>query len=82
MSEQLIAKWVSRSSKHSVSLYFNPAFHLANGQVVPDAHYIGDRCGGGITASTADEAIIKMQARVDSGYFQPDANKTPMRRVL
>lgn len=79
--EHLIARWESRSGKHWVDLYFNPAFQLANGNVVIDAHYKAPGCGGGITATSEAEAIQAMQARVDSGYFQPDANKTPMHRV-
>ena len=79
---KLIARWESRGGKYWVNLFFNPAFHLANGQTVVDAHYRGDSCGGGIDGQTESEAITAMQKRVDSGYFQADANKTPMHRTL
>lgn len=79
--EKLIARWESRGGKHWVNLYFNPEFKLANGSVVVDAHYRGNGCGGGIQANTAEDAIIKMEARIAAGGFQPDAAKTPMKRV-
>lgn len=79
--ENLIARWESRSGKHWVDLYFNPAFKLANGQTITSAHYKGVDCGGGLSASTPESAIAELQRRVDTGYFQPDANKTPMKRV-
>lgn len=79
--ESIIARWESRSGKHWVNLYFNPAFKLADGHIVADAHYEGIGCGGSIAASTESEAIAAMETRVASGYFQPDANKTPMKRV-
>jgi hypothetical protein len=78
-----IARWESRGGKYWVDLFFNPAFHLCNGTDVVDAHYRGDNCGGGVDGvSTEAEAIAAIQTRyVDRGYFQADANKTPMRRV-
>jgi hypothetical protein len=79
--ERKIARWESKTGKYWVDLYFNPAFKLANGQTVVDAHYRGDSSGGGIQASTEAEAITAMQQRIDRGGFQPDASKTPMRRV-
>lgn len=80
--ERVIAEWRSRSGKHSVVLHYNPAFVLADGRTVIDAHYKGQNCGGGIAATSEEDAIAQLQAKVDSGYFQPDANKTPMKRVL
>jgi hypothetical protein len=77
-----IARWESRGGKYWVDLFFNPAFHLCNGADVVDAHYRGDGCGGGVDGvKTESEAIAAMQARIDRGYFQADANKTPMHRV-
>ena len=80
---KLIARWESRGGKYWVNLYFNPCFHLANGTDIVDAHYRGDGCGGGVDGvQTEAEAIAAMQTRhVDRGYFQADANKTPMHRV-
>ena len=78
---KLIARWESRGGKYWVNLYFNPAFHLANGTDMVDAHYRGDNCSGPVDGQTESEVITAMQARVDRGYFQADANKTPMHRV-
>jgi hypothetical protein len=78
---KLIARWESRGGKYWVNLYFNPCFHLANGTDIVDAHYRGDGCGGSVNGQTEIEAIADMQMRVDRGYFQADANKTPMHRV-
>ena len=78
---ELIARWESRGGKYWIDLYFNPCFHLANGTDVVDAHYRGDGCGGPVTCTDELTAILAMQAQIDRGYFQADANKTPMRRV-
>ena len=80
---KLIARWESRGGKYWVNLYFNPAFHLCNGTDMVDAHYRGDGCCGGVDGvKTESEAIAAMQSRyIDRGYFQADANKTPMHRV-
>ena len=78
---KLIARWESRGGKYWVNLYFNPAFHLANGTDMVDAHYCDDRSGGPVDGQTESEAIAAMQTCVDRGYFQADANKTPMHRV-
>lgn len=80
--ETKIARWESRGGKYWVDLYYNPAFKLANGTTIIDAHYKGDGCGGGVSAQSEADAIAQMQKRIDAGYFQADANKTPMRRVL
>ena len=82
MDAKRIARWESRGGKYWVDLYFNPSFQLANGQVIVDAHYRGDGCGGGVQAQTESDAIKALQAQVDRGYFQADANKTPMHRTL
>ena len=78
-----IARWESRGDKYWVDLYFDPCFTFNDGSTAVDAHYRGDGCGGGVDGvSTEAEAIAAMQTRyVDHGYFQADANKTPMHRV-
>lgn len=78
---KLIARWESKGGKYWVDLFFNPCFHLANGTDMVDAHYQGQGCGGSVDGQTIEETIASMQARVDRGYFQADANKTPMHRV-
>jgi hypothetical protein len=80
--EKKIARWESRGGKYWVDLYYNPAFKLADGSTIVDAHYRGDGCGGSIQAQSEAEAIASMQKRVDAGYFQADANKTPMKRTI
>lgn len=80
-TERLIARWESRGGKYWVELFYNPSFLLASGETVIDAHYRGARCGGGIMATSESDAIAKLQTRADAGYFQADANKTPMHRV-
>ena len=80
--EKLLARWESRSGKHYAELFYNPEFKLADGRTVIDAHYRAPNCGGGIAAVSESDAIANMEQRVASGYFQPDANKTPMKRVL
>lgn len=77
-----IARWESRGGKYWVDLFFNPAFHLCNGQTVVDAHYRGEGCGGPVNGQTELEAIATMQTQIDRGYFQADANKTPMHRTI
>ena len=76
-----IARWESRGGKYWVDLFFNPVFHLCDGTDVVDAHYRGDNCNGPVNGQTESEAIAAMQAQIDHGYFQADANKTPMHRV-
>ena len=79
--ERKIARWESRGGKYWVELFYNPAFKLANGNFMIDAHYRGNSCGGGVVAISEDSAIAEMQKKIDMGYFQADANKTPMRRI-
>lgn len=76
-----IARWESRGCRYWVDLYFNPSFHFNDGTSAPDAHYRGQGCSGGVDGRTETEVIENMQARVDRGHFQADANKTPMHRV-
>ena len=68
----LIAKWTSRSGKHTAELY----------RTESGFKYTGNGCGGYLAATTEHEAITDLERRVTNGYFQPDANMTPMRRVL
>lgn len=78
-----IARWESKGGKYWVDLYYNPAFELSDGRVVIDAHYQGHGCGGSVPDATSEQdAIDRMQQRVDRGYFQADANKTPMKRTV
>lgn len=69
----MIAKWESKSGKHYVNLI---KYGEGYGYTSSD--------GGGYfgNLSCNEEAIALMQAKVDNGYFQPDANKTPMHRVV
>jgi len=67
----IIARWTSRSGKHNVALH-----HTEHG-----FKYVNESAGGYLAATENDEAITELQARIDSGYFQPDKNVTPMRRV-
>ena len=68
----LLARWVSRGGRYKAEL-----FRESGGY-----RYSGDGCGGWLVAMSDDDAITETQRRVDSGYFQPDANKTPMRREV
>ena len=72
MPNKKIARWESRSGKHWIDLF----------QVELGYRYTSPSAGGLFNADSTEQAISKMQRRVDSGYFQPDANITPMRRVL
>lgn len=71
MNKQLIARWESKSGKYWAELYMD--------SIGPS--YKGVDCGGSMGNLTADAAVAAMQQKVDMGYFQPDANKTPMKRV-
>lgn len=78
-----IARWESRGGKYWVDLFFNPCFYCCDGTTAVDAHYRGAGCGGPVDGvQTEAEAIAAMQTRyVDRGYFQADANTTPMHIV-
>ena len=67
----VIARWESVSEKHHVTLHRDQWGHSY------DAPGAGGSLGKGLSD---EEAIAEMQSRVDKGYFQPDANKTPMKR--
>ena len=67
----VIARWESRSGKHWVELATDGAAYRYR---APDA-------GGYLAEATKAEAMAEMNRRVAAGYFQPDANKTPMKQV-
>jgi hypothetical protein len=71
MEKILQERWESRSGKHWVDLYTDRF----------GATYITPSGGGNLGNLSALEALVKMQERVDSGEFQPDSLKTPMRRT-
>lgn len=64
-----IARWESKSGKHWVELHSHG-----------DGSYSYKSPGAGGTSyhKTDDEAVQAVQQKVDSGLFQPDANKKPM----
>ena len=66
-----LARWQSRSKKHWVEL----------SQTEHGFKYTAPDCGGYLAAQARLGAVEELQAKVDSGYFQPDANKTPMHRT-
>jgi hypothetical protein len=68
---QIIARWESRSGKHWVELEYDGIAAI----------YRGNGCGGCMGKMSQEQALTEMQKRVDSGYFLPDAAKTPMKRV-
>jgi hypothetical protein len=70
-SYEAVARWESRSGKWWAELFHDGAH----------AFYRGVGCGGNMGIIGEPEAIAEMQRKVDSGYFQPDAAKTPMKRV-
>jgi hypothetical protein len=68
-----IARWESRGGAYVVELYKQDGSGFS---------YRGTGCGGYLGNDwTEAEVLEAFQARVDSGYFQPDANKTPMKRT-
>jgi hypothetical protein len=69
----IIARWESKSGKYWVELT-----RSESGSVFYDAPQATGSLGRDLTD---EQAVTDMQARVNKGYFQPDANKTPMRRV-
>jgi hypothetical protein len=81
-NEKLLGRWESRGGKYWVELhsgYFSP---IANPEtLIYSARYSGADCGGSLSAGSDHEAMIEIERRIAAGYFQADANKTPMRRV-
>jgi hypothetical protein len=68
----IVARWESKSGKHWVELTRS---EYGVSYSAPQA------CGTFAKDATDAEAIADMAQRVALGYFQPDANKTPMKRV-
>jgi hypothetical protein len=68
----LVGRWESERGAHVVEL------HKADGT---GYRYIGQGCGGYLSATNGPDALAEMQARVDSGFFLPDASVRPMRRA-
>jgi hypothetical protein len=69
----IVARWESRSGKHYVNLE-----RFEDGGY----GYSSPGAGGVLSAVTLDEAIAAIQRLVNlDDYFQPAANKTPMRRM-
>jgi hypothetical protein len=69
----LIAKWESQRRAHWVELYRDEYGYS----------YIGNGCGGSLGSFPSDEtALAYMRLRVKSGYFLPDAAKTPMKQTI
>jgi IMP dehydrogenase/GMP reductase len=67
----LIARWESKSGKYWVEVTRKEW----------GVSYEAPRATGSLGKVTDTEALEEMQKRVDMGYFQPDANKIPMKRV-
>ena len=73
--ENLIARWESPSGKHWVELYGYPyGGDIAYG-------YKSNGGGGNIGTTTEAIAMSKMEQKVKSGEFLPDASVKPMVRV-
>jgi hypothetical protein len=70
----IIAKWESRSGKHWVQLIKQGSGYSYTS---PDA---GGSLGSNVT--TDAQAIQALADKVLTGYFQPDANTTPMQRTI
>ena len=66
-----LARWESRGGAYVVTLHVDPLGYT----------YRGVGCGGSLAARDEAEAMAEMERLLAQGYFQPDANKTPMRRV-
>jgi hypothetical protein len=78
---KLLAKWLSRGSKHWCELYRVPG---SNGN--PDWISYQSRNGCGCMGSvnpklTEERAVMIMQDRVDQGWFVPDVAVNPLKRV-
>lgn len=71
-SPMIVARWESKTRKWFVVL------ESFDGR---GYGYTANDSGGVLYADDDADAIAQVQARVDLGLFQPDAAKTPMRRV-
>ena len=72
MNDKILARWESKSGKHWVELTQGESGGV---------FYRAPQAIGSLGIVEDSKAIEELQRRVDLGYFQPDANKTPMRRV-
>lgn len=69
---KIVARWESKGGKHFVEL---ERF---------ESGYYGYRAsnGGGMLGTSQEKvAMLYLTKKVEQGLFQPDAAKTPMRRV-
>jgi hypothetical protein len=69
-TNKVIARWESTRGKHWVELHHDGVA----------ATYKANDCGGCWGEISPEYAIAKMALMVATGYFLPDAAKTPMRR--
>lgn len=69
---RIVAEWASKGGRYVATLYADGARGF---------HYSGDSCGGWLAAKDEASALVEMETKVKAGYFQPDANVTPMRRT-
>ena len=67
-----IARWESRGG-----VYFATLYRETDGAYT----YRGVDCGGCLGVMAKELAVSEMERRVMEGYFQPDVNKTPMKRT-
>lgn len=73
-----VARYESVSGKHWAELRSGSNEHGCY------FYYSSPSCGGTLAAKTLPDALAEMNRRIQpgAGYFQPDANKTAMRRVF
>jgi hypothetical protein len=74
MARTIVARWESKTSKHWVEVYYDTDItYKGHGYTAPGA------CGwfGDVSAR---EAIVEIEGRLAN--FQPDSNKTPMKRTV
>jgi len=81
--EKLLARWESRSRKYWAEAW--SGHYIATDDPLKllryAAWYRGRGCGGTIVADNDVDTIKVMENKIARGEFQPDANKTPLRRV-
>jgi len=70
MEKTLVARWESKSGKHYAELYRDDWGYC----------YKANGAGGNLGSVPEADAIASIERRVND--FQPDANKTPMRRTV
>lgn len=72
---KIIARWESKGGAYFAELY------KADGS---GFYYKGSGCGGYLGNDITEQAAINFMVErcaPSAGYFQPDANKLPMKRV-